>query len=264
MVYERGKYYEVPIIDFRKDPHQPRKYMDSKALEELAASIRIHGILEPVLFRAGDQGWLIMVAGERRLEAAKMVGLLKIPGIFVEGNAAEIALVENLLRENLTPIEEAEALKRLMDEQQYSQEELSNVIGKPRTTINETLLLNRLPQAIRDECRSNPGLPKSELVKISRKKQDRGMMTAYEALKERLRKEGEGRKPRDVKTPASGLCELLGKTRDRLKKTEVVDWSDADLDAVNDAVARLREALDEFENPPVGEKDNAPSPMQLS
>jgi len=249
MTYERGKLYDVPVIDFKNDPNQPRKYMDPQGLEELAASIRTHGILEPVLFRSGDQGWVIIVAGERRLAAAKMAGLHVIPGICVEGNHAEIALVENLLRQDLTAVEEAEALKRLMDEQNYTQEQLAGVIGKPRTTINEMLLINRLPPEIRDECRGNTDIPKSDLVEISRKKQERGMRSAFEKLKERLQKEREGKRPREVKTPAGVLCALLEKTRERLDKAEIADWSDADLAALNDAVAGLREALDAFENP---------------
>jgi len=249
MTYERGKLYEVPVIDFKNDPNQPRKYMDPQGLEELAASIRTHGILEPVLFRSGDQGWVIIVAGERRLAAAKMAGLHVIPGICVEGNHAEIALVENLLRQDLTAVEEAEALKRLMDEQNYTQEQLAGVIGKPRTTINEMLLINRLPPEIRDECRGNTDIPKSDLVEISRKKQERGMRSAFEKLKDRLQKEREGKRPREVKTPAGVLCTLLEKTRERLDKAEIADWSDADLAALNDAVAGLREALDAFENP---------------
>ncbi len=249
MTYERGKLYEVPVIDFKNDPNQPRKYMDPQGLEELAASIRTHGILGPVLFRSGDQGWVIIVAGERRLAAAKMAGLHVIPGICVEGNHAEIALVENLLRQDLTAVEEAEALKRLMDEQNYTQEQLAGVIGKPRTTINEMLLINRLPPEIRDECRGNTDIPKSDLVEISRKKQERGMRSAFEKLKERLQKEREGKRPREVKTPAGVLCALLEKTRERLDKAEIADWSDADLAALNDAVAGLREALDAFENP---------------
>ena len=169
--------------------------------------------------------------------------------MLVEGNHAEIALVENLLRQDLTAVEEAEALKRLMDEQNYTQEQLAGVIGKPRTTINEMLLINRLPPEIRDECRGNTDIPKSDLVEISRKKQERGMRSAFEKLKERLQKEREGKRPREVKTPAGVLCALLEKTRERLDKAEIADWSDADLAALNDAVAGLREALDAFENP---------------
>jgi len=111
--YEKGKLYNIYVIDFRKDPNQPRKYFDSEALEELAASIKKHGILQPVLFRPGDQGWLNIVAGDRRIEAAKKVGVNVVPALLVEGSADEIALVENLQRKDLKPVEEAEALERM-------------------------------------------------------------------------------------------------------------------------------------------------------
>lgn len=83
------------------------------------------------------------------------MGLTTLPAIFVEGNPSEIALVENLLRQDLTSVEEAEALQRLKDEQQYSDEQLSGVIGKARTTVSDIMLINRLPVAIRDECRES-------------------------------------------------------------------------------------------------------------
>ena len=118
--YERGKLYEISIIDFKLDPDQPRKVIDPDALAELTASIKTHGILQPLLFRQGDQGWLYIVSGERRYLAAKQVGLLILPAICVTGSHAEIALVENLQRQDLTVIEEAEALQRLMDEQHYT------------------------------------------------------------------------------------------------------------------------------------------------
>jgi len=93
--YERGKLYEISIIDFKLDPDQPRKVIDPDALAELTASIKTHGILQPLLFRQGDQGWLYIVSGERRYRAAKELGLLTLPAMLVEGNHAEIALVEN-------------------------------------------------------------------------------------------------------------------------------------------------------------------------
>jgi ParB family chromosome partitioning protein len=88
---------------------------------------------------------LIIVAGERRYRAAQDAGLFTLPGILVEGNIAEIALVENLQRQDLTCIEEAEALKKLMDDAQYTQEQLAGAIGKPRATVTETLSLTNLP-----------------------------------------------------------------------------------------------------------------------
>ena len=150
--YKKGKLYDISIIDLKPDPNQPRKSMDPVALEELAASIKTHGVIKPILFRtAADSPQLIIVAGERRYKAAQQAGLLTLPGICVEGNPSEIALIENMLRQDLTPVEEAEGLQVLMTEQKYSQEQLAGIIGKARQTINEILLVNRLPQDIREE-----------------------------------------------------------------------------------------------------------------
>ena len=111
VTYQKSNLYSLSIIDLKPDPNQPRKSMDQQALDELVESIKRNGIIQPVLFRvAADSPYLIIVAGERRYKAAQQAGLLIIPGICVEGNAAEIALIENVQRQDLTCIEEAEAL----------------------------------------------------------------------------------------------------------------------------------------------------------
>ena len=250
--YEKGQLYPLSIIDLKADLNQPRKSIDQPALEDLAASIKLKGIIQPILFRATDESsYLLIVAGERRYKAAQMAGLLTIPGMCVEGNAAEIALIENVQRQDLTCIEEAEALKRLMDEEKYTQDQLAAVIGKPRATITETLSLTNLPQTIRDECRGDRQMRKKRLVEISRKKQQRAMTTAYEKYKEELQKEQEGgTKKREKLTAAAVLCQFLDKSREKLEKTDVSDWSDDDLLTANDSISRLREALDNFTNHP--------------
>ena len=250
--YEKGQLYPLSIIDLKADLNQPRKSIDQPALEDLAASIKLKGIIQPILFRATDESsYLLIVAGERRYKAAQMAGLLTIPGMCVEGNAAEIALIENVQRQDLTCIEEAEALKRLMDEEKYTQDQLAAVIGKPRATITETLSLTNLPQTIRDECRGDRQMSKKRLVEISRKKQQRAMTTAYEKYKEELQKEQEGgTKKREKLTAAAVLCQFLDKSREKLEKTDVSDWSDDDLLTANDSISRLREALDNFTTPP--------------
>lgn len=129
--YEKGKLYDLPINDLKPDPNQPRKSIDPQGQEEMNASVKTYGIIQPILFRQGvmvslsnqdqsNQPVLFIVAGERRFKAAQQGGLATVPGICVEGNASEIALVENLLRQDLTAIEEAEALQRLKEEQQYT------------------------------------------------------------------------------------------------------------------------------------------------
>jgi ParB family chromosome partitioning protein len=250
--YEKGKLYDLPIIDLTPDPNQPRKSMDPQALEDLAASIKLKGIIQPILFRvAADSPYLIIVAGERRYKAAQMADLLIVPGICVEGNAAEIALVENLQRQDLTCIEEAEALKRLMDEEKYTQDQLSAVIGKPRTTITESLSLTNLPQAIRNDCRGNRTVNKKKLLEISRKKQQRAMSTAYAKYKEELQKELEGgAKKREKLSAATVFCQYLDKTREKVEEVDISDWSDVDLLAASASIRGLRDALDNFTTPP--------------
>ena len=151
----------VPLAELQPDPTQPRKYMDPVALDELTASVSQMGIIEPVVCRQDPAtGLVYVVAGERRCAAARKAGLATVPAVFIDGaNYAEIALVENLLRQDLNPVEEAEALQRLMDDHAYQQDQLATIIGKSQPTISKSLSLNRLPKEIRDECRQDPTVP---------------------------------------------------------------------------------------------------------
>ena len=250
--YERGKLYNISIIDFLNNPNQPRKVFDPDSLEELAASIKQHGILEPVLFQPGTQGYVTIVAGERRIAAAKKAGVNVIPAVCVEGNASEIALVENLLRQDLTAVEEAEAMKRLMDEQRYTQEQLSGVIGKARTTTNEILSLNRLPKEVRDDCRGNRAVTREALLQIAKKKQERSMITAYNKYKEKLQK---GDQPRQKKSPADtgsfqSVSELAGTMTTRLNNLDPANWADEDKNKMRDILTGLKDAVDSCLNSP--------------
>ncbi|MDA8126838.1 MAG: ParB/RepB/Spo0J family partition protein [Deltaproteobacteria bacterium] len=130
--YQPGQLYQVALAEIQSDPNQPRKYMDPAALEELTASVAQMGVIQPVVCRLdGATGLVYTVAGERRCAAARKAGLPAIPAVFVNtANSAEIALVENLLRQDLTPVEEAEALQKLMEDHAYQQEQLATVIGK--------------------------------------------------------------------------------------------------------------------------------------
>ena len=167
--YAPNQLHRVPLAELQPDPAQPRKYMDPQALEELTASVRQNGIIEPVVCRQDTRtGLIYVVAGERRCAAARLTGLSHVPAIFIEGdNYAEIALVENLLRQDLTAVEEAEALQRLLMDQKYTQEQLGVVVGKARTTVGDILTLNRLPQEIRDDCRGDREITRKTLIEIA-------------------------------------------------------------------------------------------------
>ena len=251
IVYEKGVLYHISIIDFKPDPDQPRKYYNSQSLEELAASIRTQGVISPLLFRVSeDSPYLLIVAGERRYKAAQMVGLLVLPALYVEGNYQEISLVENLLRQDLTPIEEAEALKRLMDERNYTQDQLSGVIGKSPSILSETLSLNRLPLIIRDECRIDPTVPKRNLIEIARCKQERAMVTLYNKYKtgklskEKLSKEAR----RDRRTTTEATLEVLAKTKTRIAALNMEELSETDHNSIAVALTEIRQLIDEKVN----------------
>jgi ParB family chromosome partitioning protein len=136
---------------------QPRKHFDESKLQELTESIKENGILEPLIVRRVDQGYELIV-GERRWRAAQKAGLKEVPVLVKEAEgreALELSLIENLQRENLNPIEEAEAFQRLTEEFNISQAELATRIGKDRTTITNALRLLKLPLEVRNQLLQN-------------------------------------------------------------------------------------------------------------
>ena len=143
----------IPVDRVRPNPFQPRQQFDDTELEELASSIRANGLLQPIVVRAKGAEYEL-VAGERRLRAAQRAGLQEIPAIVRQVDdheALELALIENLQRSDLNPIEEARAYERLRDEFGLTQEQIAARVGKHRSTIANALRLLRLPQDLQDE-----------------------------------------------------------------------------------------------------------------
>lgn len=144
------------ITDIEPNKEQPRKTFDQKALAELASSIERNGILQPLLVRPMDDGTYQLIAGERRWRASRMVGLTEVPVVIKEMSdeqAMEFALIENLQREDLNPIEEAEGLQLLIERYNLTQEEAASRIGKSRPAIANALRLLNLPHEVRDLAR---------------------------------------------------------------------------------------------------------------
>lgn len=142
---------EVEISELRPNPYQPRKVFDESKLEELASSIKEHGVFQPIIIKKSIKGYEI-IAGERRVKASTIAGLTKIPAIvrnFTDEEMMEIALLENLQRENLNSIEEATAYKKLLDNLSITQEELAKKLGKSRSHITNMLGLLTLPEEIK-------------------------------------------------------------------------------------------------------------------
>jgi ParB family chromosome partitioning protein len=140
----------IPIANILPNPLQPRSIFDAARLEELSNSIQTHGIIQPILVRRHGSSYEL-IAGERRLRAAKIAGLLEVPAIvhdYADERILEIALIENIQREDLNPMETAQALERLHTEMNLSHEEIAVRTGKDRTTITNMIRLLRLPREV--------------------------------------------------------------------------------------------------------------------
>ncbi len=148
----KGEKVGLKISEIRPNPYQPRKIFDEEALKDLSASIKERGVFQPILVRKSLKGYEL-IAGERRLKASKMAGLKDIPAIildFDDTDMMEVSLLENVQRENLTPIEEAEAYDNIIKKLNYTQDELAKKVGKSRAYITNSLRLLKLPIKVRE------------------------------------------------------------------------------------------------------------------
>lgn len=149
---------EININDIIPNPNQPRKHFDETALNELASSIKVHGIIQPIVLNEAENGKFMIIAGERRWRAAKIAGLQTVPAYvrrFTEKQVKEISIIENLQREDLNPIEAAKAIKQLMEEYKLTQEAVSERIGKSRSVIANTVRLLTLPNEVVEMIETN-------------------------------------------------------------------------------------------------------------
>jgi ParB family chromosome partitioning protein len=178
------KIIEVDLAKLRPNPDQPRTTTDPISLEELASSIARHGLIQPIAVARDPEETegFIIVAGERRYRAFQQLRKESIPAIITTGDPAEIALIENIQREDLHPLDEARALTRLMQKHGYTQDEVSKVVGKARRTVGELLMLTTLPQHIQEEWRTS-AIPKSTLIEIARIDTAQEQLTLWERVK---------------------------------------------------------------------------------
>ncbi len=149
---ESGPYMELPLHRIEPNPNQPRKNFDPEELENLAESIRVHGVMQPLTVRQTPGDFYEIIAGERRWRASRMAGLSKIPCVIIEADdkkAMELALIENLQRQDLNPVEEAMGYQQLMSEHAMTQEEMANRVGKSRSAVANSLrLLGLTPKCL--------------------------------------------------------------------------------------------------------------------
>ncbi len=254
--YEKRKLYEIPITELKPDPNQPRKHMDETELEGLKQSIKENSLLQPILFRQDEKDGLIVVAGERRYQACKDLGYETIPAMFTDGDAMEIALIENLVREDLTPMAKAEGLKKLKDDKKYEQKTLATMFGKSEATISEILSLNRLPDEIKKEVIGDHRFALRRLRTIANEKySDKRMKKLFEDYKKELAKP----KPDGKRTSSKGNAiqaeiRRISSTKERLIefKTKWADekkskkWKDDEKENIKTELVELKKIIDEI------------------
>ena len=243
-----GRMISIELID--PNPHQPRCAMGD--LAELMASITEKGILEPLIVRQQRDRFQI-IAGERRYQAAVRVGLSEVPVIVRDvddGESIELALIENIQRKDLTPFEEADALKSLADRFQYTHEQLARRLGKSRTSITEALSLNAIPDGVKDLCRLAEIDSKSTLLQVARQPDAQAMvalveritasgMTRAEARKAAAKPAAARSKPFAYKwvAPSKGFSLRLNFRKTSVSRDELIA-------ALEQAVAELRGGSD--------------------
>jgi ParB family transcriptional regulator, chromosome partitioning protein len=197
----------IPIDKLDPNPDQPRTEIGD--LTDLTASISEKGVLEPLLVKPMLGRWMI-IAGERRWRAATAAGLTELPCIEMdvdESAVAEIALIENMQRKDLTPWEEADGLRALCERFGYTHEDVARKVGKSRSTVTEALSIASLPKEIRDICRSSEITSKSLLLQIVRQPDDESMRTMAEQIaSEGLTRDG-ARKARRAYVDPTGASE---------------------------------------------------------
>ncbi len=227
-----GGFAEVELEAVAPNPQQPRRRFDDEALEELAASIREVGVLQPIVVRAGDEeGTYVLIAGERRMRAAELAGLRRIPAMIRSstgdaGNLTE-ALIENVQRTDLSPLEEAAAYRNLLEDFGMTHEGVAERVGKSRSTVTNTLRLLQLPPAIQgmlDRGELSAGHARALLsvedpayaLHIARRAVDEGWSVRQieEAARERADDAPSPRRPRALRPAA--IIELEERLTERL------------------------------------------------
>lgn len=242
----------VKIDELRSNPYQPRKVFDEEALQELAASIKEHGVFQPIIIKKSIKGYEI-IAGERRVKASKMAGLEEIPAIvrdFSDNEMMEIALLENLQRENLNAIEESTAYKKLLETLSLTQEELAKRLGKSRSHITNMLGLLTLPEEVQTAL-SNKELTmghariisklenKEQQIALTNRVKDEGLSVRQleditQSNEKFIRVHEIKKKPKEVNSEyqylQEELCERLGtKVKIKSNKIEISFVNSSDL-----------------------------------
>jgi len=242
---QRAAVAVVPVAAIERNPEQPRKTFDVERLTELAASIRERGLLQPVILKRQEARGYLLMAGERRLRAAELAGVESVPALIRDDDPIEVGLIENLQREDLSPLEEAEALSGLVERRAYTHKALAEMLGKSRPYVSNTLTLVRLPAGLKEEIfASDLQVSRELLIALARQPSPEAQAALWSRIKlsqlsVRLYREGEAGTDATPRSSRSPAAEVLRCARRFNRSLKLLDWTEVgDQDRV-----RLRRAL---------------------
>ena len=184
--YERDGIYTINVSDLIPNPQQPRQHFDEKEITALAESIENDGLLQNITFTCSDNQ-LVVISGERRLRACKLLGKSTIEGKYVVGDLRTLALIENIFRSDLTAVELSESVAALKDQKQCSNDEIAKIIGKAKSTTSEILSLVDLTEEIRQDARNRPEMTRERLLKIAKEGDAAVQQEMYDKLCNKLK-----------------------------------------------------------------------------
>lgn len=257
--FEIGKIYFVDIRKLKSNPYQPRKLFDKTELKALADDIDKNGLLQNITFTC-DNGELFIISGERRVRAYNSIGKLAIEGKYIEGDLRTLALMENILRSDLTAVELAESVDALQKQKKCLNDEIAKIIGKKKSTTSEILKIAKLPEEIREDARMKPEMTRERLLKIARQKDAVVQQEMYNKLRNRLERAPKTAEKSDAK-PSVGktsgnrfvtahvsrinkLTEDLQASNNKMLEKNKKALTDEEKQRVTDALEIMREAID--------------------
>jgi ParB family transcriptional regulator, chromosome partitioning protein len=213
----------IPIEQIHPNVNQPRRFIDPQALEDLTDSVRMRGILQPIIVKRDGDGFMIM-AGERRYRAAVTAGLRSMPAIVRDDDPNEIALIENLQREDLTALEEAEGLGAMVARYGYTHQVLAQLLHKSRPYVSNMLVLTRLPAEVKVEIHRYPSISREILMAIARQGSESDMLKLWRRVKLANLSVHKFRESRHTSAPQSS-AEVMAAARRLNRKLRGLDVS---------------------------------------
>ncbi|MBQ7456243.1 MAG: ParB/RepB/Spo0J family partition protein [Desulfovibrio sp.] len=240
-----GEIYDVAVKKIRPNPNQPRRSFEAEPLEALKLSIAREGLLQPIACVVDAHGQLIIAAGERRFRAVLDLGWETVPTRIVEGNLEDLAIMENMIREDLNPMERALAMQKYLDQHKISRKKLAVILGMARNSISEILSLNRLPQYIQDVIINDKRYSLHNMRVIARIRNEKEQKAKFEKLRAKIENlEGEDTKKTESKTPfqADVKRDRLTKMTKEVKRLQV-SYSKQELKELKPQIRMLYEQL---------------------